>query len=57
MQLLLGIQFWKLHSMNRATVQISVDDANLHFGEEKSLNDFQMFMSWVVVTQEAAILR
>ena len=33
MQLLLGIQFWKLHSMNRATVQISVDDANLHFGE------------------------
>lgn len=57
MQLLLGIQFWKLHSMNRATVQISVDDANLHFGEEKNLNDFQMFMSWVVVTQEAAILR
>lgn len=55
MQLLLGIQFWKLHSMNRATVQISVDDANLHFGEEKNLNDFQMFMSWVVVTQEAAI--
>lgn len=45
MQLLLGIQFWKLHSMNRATVQISVDDANLHFGEEKNLNDFQMFMS------------
>ena len=49
MQLLLGIQFWKLHSMNRATVQMSVDDANLHFGEEKNLNDFQEFRNITVM--------